>query len=65
MTFFIKKNYHLETNFIRSIIKDFSGDNVKILDVGCGTGGHTLELLKGYDVTGIDISDMLEIAKKN
>ncbi len=64
--FYKKKNYHLETNFIRSIIKDFSGDNVKILDVGCGTGGHTLELLKkGYDVTGIDISsDMLEIAKK-
>ncbi|KYC53032.1 MAG: bifunctional 3-demethylubiquinone-9 3-methyltransferase/ 2-octaprenyl-6-hydroxy phenol methylase [Candidatus Methanofastidiosum methylothiophilum] len=38
----------------------------KILDVGCGTGRHSIELAKrGYDVTGIDLSEcMLERAIK-
>ncbi len=32
--------------------------SVKILDVGCGTGRHSIELSKrGYDITGIDLSD--------
>src|SRR4030043_1516172 len=31
---------------------------LKILDVGCGTGRHSIELTKrGYDITGIDLSD--------
>jgi len=31
---------------------------LKILDVGCGTGRHSIELSKrGYNVTGIDLSD--------
>ena len=31
--------------------------NLKIIDVGCGTGRHTIELTKrGYSVTGIDLS---------
>lgn len=31
---------------------------LKILDVGCGTGRHSIELTnRGYDVTGIDLSD--------
>ena len=30
---------------------------LKILDVGCGTGRHSIELTKrGYSVTGIDFS---------
>jgi len=32
--------------------------SVIILDVGCGTGRHSIELSKrGYQVTGIDLSD--------
>jgi SAM-dependent methyltransferase len=34
--------------------------SVKILDIGCGTGRHSIELSKrGYDITGIDLSDSL------
>ena len=32
--------------------------NVRILDIGCGTGRHSIELAKrGYSVTGIDLSE--------
>lgn len=39
---------------------------VKILDIGCGTGRHSIELSKrGYSITGIDLSDsQLQHAKK-
>jgi len=47
--------------------KELNADkNLKILDVGCGTGRHAIELTKrGYDVTGIDLSEsQLESARK-
>lgn len=39
---------------------------IKILDIGCGTGRHSIELARrGYHVTGIDLSEtMLAHAKK-
>jgi 2-polyprenyl-3-methyl-5-hydroxy-6-metoxy-1,4-benzoquinol methylase len=39
----------------------------KVLDIGCGTGRHSIELsVRGYNVAGIDISEaMLRIAQNN
>ncbi len=35
-----------------------SGKSLRILDVGCGTGRHSIELSKrGYSITGIDLSE--------
>jgi 2-polyprenyl-3-methyl-5-hydroxy-6-metoxy-1,4-benzoquinol methylase len=47
-----------ECDFIEKEI-DFN-KKYKILDIGCGTGRHSIELAKrGYNVTGIDLSDSL------
>ena len=47
-----------EVDFIEKEIK--SDKNIKILDLGCGTGRHSIELAKrGYDVTGLDLSESL------
>lgn len=53
-----------ECDFIEKEI-DFN-KTVGILDIGCGTGRHTIELTKrGYTVTGVDLSEsMLNRAKE-
>lgn len=47
-----------EVDFIE---REIGGDKTKrILDIGCGTGRHAVELAKrGYAVTGIDLSESL------
>ncbi|MGB9696281.1 MAG: class I SAM-dependent methyltransferase [Ignavibacteria bacterium] len=43
---------------------DFS-TKVKVLDIGCGCGRHSLEFAKrGYDVTGFDLSSFLILRAK-
>ena len=45
-----------ECDFIEKEIQH--DKTVKILDVGCGTGRHAIELAKrGYQITGIDLSE--------
>ncbi|MGB9936515.1 MAG: class I SAM-dependent methyltransferase [Methanobacterium sp.] len=54
-----------EVDFLeKEINKD---KNFKILDIGCGTGRHDIELAKrGYNVTGIDLSpSMIAKAEEN
>jgi SAM-dependent methyltransferase len=47
-----------ECNFIETEI-DFN-KSFGILDIGCGTGRHSIELAKrGYDLTGVDLSDSM------
>jgi len=53
-----------ECDFLeKEIDKDASK---KILDIGCGTGRHTIELTKrGYNVVGVDLSEnMLQKARE-
>lgn len=66
--FYGDKNYCQEAQTIQRLLERFSsGDEMKLLNIGCGTGRHDIELSKlGYHVTGIDCSEqMVEIARKN
>lgn len=53
-----------ECDFLEKEIK--SNKLARIIDIGCGTGRHSIELAKrGYSVLGIDLSDsMLEKARQ-
>ncbi len=45
--------------------KWFNLKNKEILDLGCGTGRHTLKLAKKNNVTAVDLSkEMLDLARK-
>ena len=62
--FYKDKTYHKEINYIHK--KLIKLDNLRMLDIGCGTGKYT-SLLSKYSskVTGIDTSkSMIKIAKQ-
>lgn len=63
--FYKEKDYVGECKLIEHVIKNYSRIKVKsILDLGCGTGSHAIQLASdGYDVTGVDrSSEMLNVA---
>lgn len=60
------KDYVKECDLIEEIIQLHSNiESQLILDIGCGTGGHAIELIKRkYEVTGVDLSPhMLKVAE--
>ena len=61
-----KKDSKREAIYINNFIKGYIKNTDKILELGCGTGRHLLEMLKlGYKVKGIDLSnEMLNMIPK-
>ncbi len=51
--------------YIEDIIKNENAQVQNILELACGTGNLTIPLTKkNYDIAGIDISEMLSVARK-
>jgi cyclopropane fatty-acyl-phospholipid synthase-like methyltransferase len=60
-------DYEKECDILRSIFEKFCIKKPKtLLDIGCGTGSHTIPFAKlGHNIAGIDISpSMIEKAKE-
>lgn len=55
------KDYEAECDLLEKIFQRNAVGSVKsILDLGCGTGNHSIPLAKrGYKVTGVDLSDQM------
>jgi len=60
------KDYAAEAAYIAKLLGRYGSQKGSILDIGCGTGRHALELARrGYHVHGIDLSaEMLEGAER-
>lgn len=65
--FYKDKNYRAETEQVILLLKKYGKDVKRIINFGCGTGKHDMELADmGYQCMGIDMSQMMiDIAKKN
>lgn len=60
------KDYRAESERIHQLIRSHCVSNGNtLLDVACGTGGHTEFLRDRYDITGIDLNrEMLKVARR-
>jgi SAM-dependent methyltransferase len=61
-----EKDYHEECKLIDGLLRRYGGSIHSVIDLGCGTGNHSLPLAeKGYSVLGVDRShDMLVAAQR-
>lgn len=66
-SFYKDKNYKAEAIQVDSLLKKYGKNISSIINFGCGTGRHDIELSKmGYQCTGIDMSSlMIDIAREN
>jgi ubiquinone/menaquinone biosynthesis C-methylase UbiE len=65
--FYQKKDYEAECDLIERLFKTYASAQIKtVLDLGCGTGNHTISLARrGFEVIGVDRSEsMLAQARK-
>lgn len=65
--FYQNKDYKAEALQVDCLLKKYGKDILKIINYGCGTGRHDIELSNlGYQCTGIDMSpSMIELARQN
>lgn len=65
--FYKAKDYAKEARQIDEILKKYGKNIHSVINYGCGTGKHDIELSRiGYSCTGIDLSEtMIEVAKQN
>lgn len=65
--FYQDKDYGAEAKTVDSLLKKYARNVRSIINLGCGTGRHDIELSKmGYQCTGIDVSPlMIDIARRN
>lgn len=66
-SFYKEKDYRAEAGCVDKILKRYDARIKNLINFGCGTGKHDIELAElGYHCKGIDISPlMIDIAKKN
>jgi SAM-dependent methyltransferase len=54
------KDYAGESRFVADKLRAYAPKQAAVLELGCGTGGHAIELARlGYDVSGVDFSEAM------